>query len=134
MSFKRDTEDAFSFAWIILAFGAVLVVGTLILSILFSPLGVLQKTFEPNNIIHTYEWFHDANGAVNARVAQIKSHKKIVSDTTDAAELSRLRIELTAMQQACRDLTNKYNANADKANRSIFQRGVPDKLSTSQCE
>ena len=134
MSFRQDTKEAFSIGWFFLIIGAVIVIGGMIFSIIFSPVGVLHKTFEPSNIIHTYEWFHDANGAVNARVSQIKAHKQIVAQTTDASELSRLRIELSAMQQSCRDLTNRYNANADKANRSIFQRGVPDKLSTSQCE
>lgn len=134
MGFKQDTKEAAGIGWIVVVIVAVTVTGLMAFSILSSPLGVLQKTFEPNNIIHTYEWFHDANGAVNSRVSQIKAHKQIVAQTTDASEQSRLRIELAAMQQSCRDLTNRYNANADKANRSIFQRGVPDKLSTSQCE
>ena len=134
MSFRQDTREAAGFGWWIVVFLFVIATGGVLTAIMLSPLGVVQKTLTPSNVIASYEWFHDTNGAVNARVSQIKAHKQIMSVTTEASELSKLRIELAAMQQSCRDMTNRYNANADKVNKSIFQRGVPEKLSTSQCE
>ena len=114
--------------------GGALLIGTLILLPLNVFTGVISKTFEPNNIINNYEWYKDANGNLNSRVAQIKAHKVIVSQTTDSSELSRLRIELNGMQQSCRDLANRYNSNASKINRNIFQSGVPSRVDPTMCE
>jgi len=109
-------------------------VGTAV-SVATAPGRVIQKTLDTNNIISSYEWFHDANNQVKARVAQIAGHKKILEETTDAAEKSRLRIELSAIQQGCRDLVGRYNANATKINKSIFMgREAPESLNPSICE
>lgn len=99
------------------------------------PARVVAKTFDADNMIQNYEFFHDANNAVKARVGQIASHKSIIADNTDASEKPRLRIELAAMQQSCRDLVGRYNSNATKTNRSIFMgREAPAALNQSICE
>lgn len=99
------------------------------------PGAIITKTLNPDNVIHNYEWFHDTNNAVQARVAQIKQQKQWLADTTDVAEKNKLRIELGAQQQSCRDLTAKYNANATKSNRSIFMgRDAPLGLDAGACE
>lgn len=96
---------------------------------------LISKTLDTNNIIQSYEWFHDVNGNVQARVAQIKNFKTLVGQAVnDPAEGSRLRIELSAIQQSCRDMTTKYNAQSGKVNKTIFKNGVPDRLEPSICE
>lgn len=104
-------------------------------SLLSQPGRVITKTFDADNMINNYEFFYDANNQVKARVGQIQGHKTIIADNSDASEKPRLRIELGAMQQSCRDLVGKYNANAIKANRSIFKgTAAPDSLNPSICE
>lgn len=114
-------------------FGGIGITG-FVLNLISQPGRIISKTFDADNIINNYEWFHDAHGNYRAKVNQIKQHKKYHESEPSGGEKARLRIELAAMQQSCRELTNRYNANADKANRSIFMRGVPEKLNAGECE
>lgn len=99
------------------------------------PARIVAKTFDADNVIHNYEWYHDANNQVVARLGQIRAHKGIIADNTDASEKTRLRIELAAIQQSCRDLVGRYNANATKINRNIFMgRSAPESFNPSTCE
>jgi len=97
--------------------------------------GVMDRTFNADNVIAKYEWFHDAHGQYQARVNQIAASKRMFADEKDSAERSRLRIELAAQQQSCRDLVTRYNANSTKTNVSIFQgREAPSSLNIQTCE
>jgi len=131
--------------WKIVGLGIAILIGVAILgfvgsslmtltSVATAPGRVISKTMETDSVIASYEFFKDAHNQVKARVAQIAGHKKILADTTDAAEKSRLRIELSAIQQGCRDLVGKYNANAEKMNKSIFQGESPSYLEPAICE
>lgn len=96
---------------------------------------IASRTFNADNIINNYEWFHDTNNAFLARRGQIVTHKTIITGATTDAEKSRLTIELAAMQQSCRELVGKYNANATKSNRSIFMgTTTPANLDMKDCE
>lgn len=100
-----------------------------------APAAIVSKTFDPNNVIHNYEWFHDTNGAFKARVNQVKAHRQLVQSEPAGKERSRLSIELAGMQQSCRELAERYNANAQKTNRSIFMgREAPESLNPNLCE
>jgi hypothetical protein len=139
MSNDRFTKTDYGtgFNWIIFFFVMFVAIGTLgtIYYVFSTGSRVVTKTLDTNNIISSYEWFHDTNGAVNARVAQIKNFKTLVAQASnDPAEGSRLRIELSAIQQSCRDMTTKYNAQSGKMNKAIFKNGVPERLEPSVCE
>jgi len=102
-------------------------------SVVTAPSRVINKTLQTDNIINNYEWFHDAYGQYRARVSQIAQHKQFMTEA-DKSETSRLRIELGAIQQSCRELAARYNANATKSNRSIFMgQEAPESLSEQQC-
>ena len=104
-------------------------------SVATAPGRVINKTMETNNIISNYEWYHDTHAAYRARLAQVQQFKTIFNTETDAKEKSRLRIELAAMQQSCRDLVTKYNANSTKTNRVIFRgKEAPESLPENSCE
>lgn len=122
----------------IAAIGALAVAGHLVstaYTVVSAPGRVLNKTLETDNIIATYEWFHDANAQLRARMAQIKSHRLLLIDTPDQAERARLRIEIAAIQQSCRDLANRYNANATKTNKAIFRgQTAPEVIDLLICE
>jgi hypothetical protein len=113
--------------------------GAFLLNVATQPLrtagGVINRTFDADNVIAKYEWFHDAHGQYLARVNQIVSTRQMYTEEKDVAERSRLRIELSAQRQSCRDIVTRYNANATKTNVSIFQgREAPSSLNIQTCE
>lgn len=104
-------------------------------SVTTAPGRVVQETFKTDNILSTYEGFFNQKASYDSRVAQIKSQSEILAAETDAAELRRLRMELSAMKQSCRELANQYNADASKNNDSLFQdNDLPSTLDVQPCE
>lgn len=129
--------------WKIVLVSLVVLIGTPIACSVLSttaavttaPGRVVQKALQTDNIIGNYEAFFNRKAAYDARLAQVRGHAKLATLTTDQAELNRLRVELSAMQQSCREIATQYNADARKANRSIFKSGdLPDALSETACE
>lgn len=103
--------------------------------ILVTPAAIVGKTLDADNVITKYEWFYDAAGVINSRVAQVAAHRTLVANTTDPAEKSRLNIEIAGMQQSCRQMMQQYNANASKVNVALFKTaGTPASFSPSTCE
>lgn len=99
------------------------------------PAKVLSKTFDADNIIQNYEYFHTAHGNFLARTAQVKQFKQFLSQEGDNQEKSRLRIEMAAVQQSCRDLARRYNANSTMVNKGIFKgQSAPETLNAEVCE
>lgn len=104
-------------------------------AVVTAPGRVVNRTFGTDNIIASYEWFYDVNAQYEARRGQIAGHEKLIAPEQDKQERSRLNIELAAMRQSCRDLATKYNANSEKANKSLFKsRNLPESLSINNCE
>ena len=128
------------FKWVIIAFAIVTGLG--ILGSIFGVIGtvatapgkVITKTLQTDNIIQSYEWFFDVDAAYTARHAQVVQYKGFLLSETDKDEKYRIRTELAAMQQTCRDLATKYNANSQKMNKSIFKGwDLPATLSYKNC-
>lgn len=100
-----------------------------------APARVVSKTLETDNILANYELFHDESQQFLARVNQITEHRSFLTTETDPAERTRLRMEMAAQQQSCRELAADYNANSRKQNRNLFKdRGLPAELNPAQCE
>ena len=96
--------------------------------------GVINRTMDPANVLRTYELFHDRHRSYLARVDQIRSTAADMARETDPSERSRMRIELGAQRQNCREIVAAYNADAIKTNRSIFQgREAPETLDAEPC-
>lgn len=116
---------------------AIILLGTSgwVINLLSQPARVITKTFDADNMITNYEYYRDAHGNFQARTSQVRQFKKMLIDEPDLQERSRLRIETAAIQQSCRDLARRYNANAAKINRSIFMgTNVPYNLNAEDCE
>lgn len=125
--------------WLSILFGGLLVIKLVLLPFMLAGKvidtgeALLDKTFDADNIIHNYEWFYDVNASYRARVSQIEGHKSLLVDAGD--DRRHVQIEIAAMQQTCRELAEKYNANSQKMNRSIFKGwSLPHKLSMAACE
>lgn len=96
--------------------------------------GVVNRTMDSGNIVRTYELFHDRHNGYKARLAQIRQSASDLERETDAGERSRIRIELNAQRQNCRDIAAAYNADSEKTNRDIFrERGAPERLNMEEC-
>lgn len=104
-------------------------------TVVSAPSRVINKTLQTDNIIQSYEWFYDVNAAYDARLKQVNQFIELAANETDKSEQQRLRIDMTAIQQTCRDLATKYNANSEKMNKSIFKGwSLPDNLSMGDCK
>ena len=104
-------------------------------SVATAPGRVVQETMKTSNIIDTYEGFFVRKGQYDTRLGQIADHKKLVEANTDPAEAARLRVELSAIRQSCRDLAVIYNANASMANKELFRSDeLPAELSEAACD
>ncbi len=124
------------FAIAILAvLGAVLSLTGVLGTVATAPGRVVNRTLETGNILGSYEYFFDTNAQYVSRVHQIKGHRQLLAGETDPKEHIRLNIELAAMQQSCRDLVTRYDANSAKANKSLFKsHSLPETLDISTCE
>lgn len=143
MSYRKDyreiERDAFwmlpRVAVALVAISVLLGGATWLISLASQPARIVSKTFDADNAINNYEWFHDANGNYLARTSQVRQFKSLLAGEPDTQEKARLRIEMAAIQQSCRDLARRYNANATKSNRSIFMgRSLPEMLNAGECE
>lgn len=123
--------------WILAGVGLLVVLGVagMVVNVATKPAQLVNKTLDTNNIIHNYEWFYDVDAAYRAKLGQITVHKSLAAQETVPAERSRLQMELAAMQQSCRELVTKYNANSEKVNRSLFKsNNLPETLDINRCE
>lgn len=117
--------------------GAMAVVVNLVgmaASVATAPGRVISKTLETGNIIGSYERFRDLNTAFQARLAQVRQEKSFLADEADPSEKRRLRIEVAAVQQSCRDIAARYNADSAKMNKAIFRHDAPLTLDATLCE
>lgn len=128
------------FKWFIIAMALVTALGIIgsifgvFTKVATAPGKVISKTLETDNIIQSYEWFYDVDAAYKARYNQVVQYKQLYQGETDKDEKYRIRTELAAMQQTCRDLATKYNANSEKMNKSIFKGwALPETLSQTAC-
>lgn len=104
-------------------------------TVVTAPSRVINRTLETDNIIFNYERFFNVNASYKARVAQINEYRPVIAEETDLGEKARLRTELSAMKQSCRELAQGYNADASKLNRALFRdRNLPEQLDEGVCE
>lgn len=100
-----------------------------------APARVTSRVAQTENILGNYRAFFDINGQYNARVAQIAERNGLLAAETDRAEQQRLRIELSATRQSCRDLAQRYNNDAQRQDAGRFRdANLPATLDASACE
>lgn len=98
----------------------------------------VEKTFEGDNIVYNYEWFHRAAGEIRTLDEQVRNaHTAWVAfdfalpkdraqwDRADREESNRLHTVLTGTLNERSRAVNEYNARARMANRKIFRTGDP---------
>lgn len=96
---------------------------------------LLDKATNTDKMLANYEWFYEASNNYTARVSQIRAQATMLDKETDKVEKHQLRIELSAIQQTCRDLVAKYEANSGKLHVGYLKsKSLPESLNARQCE
>ena len=104
-------------------------------SVFTKPVALLNKATDTTKMLANYEWFYEASNNFQSRVAQVKQFKTLVAGETDKGELSRLRVDLSAVQQSCRDLSAKYSAQSGKLHVGYMKSNtLPETLNMKECE
>ena len=127
--------------WIAIGFVGVAFIGGLAwgAKVLTMPMrsatGVAERTLDADNVIATYERFHDRWKGFEARKAQVRETAALWAKETDPQERGRLGIEMRAQRQSCRDIAAGYNSDGAKTNRDIFKgKAAPAELNAAECE
>ena len=102
---------------------------------------IVERTFDGDNILYNYEWFHDTYedvkaidrkiGVADTNVASFEDSAGPRTDWTfeDKTEYGRLRSVLQGLESQRADIVADYNAKSKMANREIFKDGrLPDRI------
>lgn len=99
--------------------------------------GVIQKTYDANNVIYNYEWFkqrYEDIQAIDTKITNAETSKTNFETSAgprdkwtfeDKTEDSRLGSVVLGLQNQKEDLIAEYNARAKESNRNIFQNNLP---------
>lgn len=116
----------------IIVFVPTILVGV---SLLNKPAALVSKATDTTKMLQNYEWFYEASNNFKSRVAQVSSSKKALASEEDKSEKARLRVDLGAAQQSCRDLSAKYEAQSGKIHVGYLKsKSLPESLNAKECE
>lgn len=104
-------------------------------SMLNKPAALVSKATDTTKMLQNYEWFYEAANNFGARSSQVRSFKTLLQQESDQAERSRLRVDLAAVQQSCRELAAKYEAQSGKIHVGYLKsQSLPESLNAKECE
>ena len=104
---------------------------------------IAERTFDGDNALYNYEWFHNTYEDVQAIDSKIEIARKNYDEYTeflsrqdpgdlsfeDKNEQARLRGILQGLESQRADIVADYNAKSKMANREIFKDGrLPDRM------
>lgn len=105
------------------------------IGLLNKPAALLDKATDTTKMLANYEWFYETSNNFNTRTTQVAALKKILMEETDKSEKSRLRVDLSAVQQSCRELAAKYEAQSGKIHVGYLKsKSLPESLNAKECE
>ncbi|QIG73657.1 hypothetical protein EVC04_220 [Rhizobium phage RHph_I1_9] len=109
--------------------------GMMITKIFLSPVAVVSKTFDADNIIYNYEWFKRQyndiiafNQKIDIAQSQISRFEESAGPRTnwtfeDKQEANRLNSVVLGLRNQRESMIAEYNAKSSMVNRSIFKTG-----------
>lgn len=106
-----------------------------VISLLNKPAALVSKATDTTRMLQNYEWFYEAANNFTTRTAQVRTIREILAQETDPGEKQRLRVDLGAVQQSCRELAAKYEAQSGKLHVGYLKsRDLPETLNQKDCE
>jgi len=142
---KRPVRSTMKLMFIMIMVAAVAVGGYFVIRVVFFPFEqaakIAERTFDGDNVISNYEWFHQTYEDVQAldrKIEQAKSSlDRFVKDAgprtdwtfDDRQEHGRLNAVLQGLQNQRADVVATYNARSKMSNRDIFKdKQLPESL------
>ena len=126
-----DTKFTLKLAGLIVLFGATLSGGYLVSKIVLTPVHLVEKTFDANNVIYNYEYFKRQYNDINAFSSKIRDAESSYQLAVSTAEkfpgfettqnVTRLQSVVLGLKNQRRDMIADYNAKSSMINRSIFR-------------
>lgn len=109
-------------------------IATTVLHWASAPGRVVSRTLDTDNVITSYERFHDLNANFTARVGMVRDLSAQLATTPQGDRDAQLT-DLNTARQSCREIAAAYNADAGKLNKVVFQdRALPAHLDPALCE
>lgn len=99
------------------------------------PARAANAVVSTQNVLNSYEAFYGYNQRFQTRLGDIRNWTE-QNATEENADQRRINAtNIIAMRSACRDLANKYNADAENLTSSWFRDGrLPERLNVEDCE
>lgn len=105
------------------------------IGLLNKPAALVSKATDTTKMLQNYEWFYEASNNFVARSAQVATFKTMLLEETDKGEKARLRVDLAGVQQSCRELAAKYEAQTGKIHVGYLKsKSLPESLNAKECE
>lgn len=102
------------------------------IGMLFIPGKIATDIFQ--NSFSTYSKFYDFHQAHISNMSRIESYRNSYNEAKTDDERSRTKVELNAVQQTCRELVAKYNADSSKIQMDMFKsKNLPYRLDVASC-
>jgi hypothetical protein len=127
-----------------LLLGCLAIIGlgycSIAMNVAMQPGRIVQKTLDADNVIYNYEWFRNQYADIQSwdqRVANKQAELTAFLDsagprdtwkTQDRTYFASLSSQVTGLNNQLISMKALYNANASKANRSIFMAGLPEHI------
>jgi hypothetical protein len=128
------------FGWVaagVMALSVVGIAGTYLstaANVATTPARALNEVVRTENVLSSYEAFYGYRQRFQTRVADIQNWTTQNASETDAAQIRVNNTNILAMRSACRDLANKYNADAENLTSAWFRDGrLPQTLNVEEC-
>lgn len=153
-NYKDELDDVDDFGWkfvkwifILAAVGSALSFCGWMIHVVFFPVraaqAVAERTFNADNMIYNYEWFHARQADFDTAVQQAdtKQHEleafmqsagpRNTWDLNSQREERQLNVELSGLRQQAISIANEYNSHVGMANRDVFrEHTLPDHLTS----
>ena len=85
------------------------------------PARLVTKTFDADNILHNYEWFHQTAQDIGASKIKIKNADVMVQKAKSEEAREKWGTVLLGLNNYIQDLIAQYNAKSRMINRNLFK-------------
>ncbi|QIG68155.1 hypothetical protein EVB55_220 [Rhizobium phage RHph_Y68] len=129
------------FVGLLLFFVLLLAGGMMFTKLVLSPVAMVTKTFDADNVIYNYEWFKRQyndivafNQKIDIAQSQISRFEESAGPRTnwtfeDKQEANRLSSVVLGLRNQRESMIAEYNAKSSMVNRSIFKTGdLPERI------
>lgn len=125
--YKGERKDGLK--WLAWVFTVLVIFGFIAGSVGFctkvasTPAQVVRRVIDPDNMLQSYRWFHDASASLDLypnKIAKAKSLAEWAEAHAPERAMAR-QTELTGLEQTCLGLVGDYNSRAARLDSGFFR-------------